>query len=54
MHEWADVERLVRADFSPEQVAHRLALEGGLPISHETVYRHIYADKKNGGDLHQH
>ncbi len=53
-HEWADVERLVRADFSPEQVEHRLALEGGLRISHETVYRHIYADKKNGGDLHQH
>lgn len=54
LHEWADVERLVRADFSPEQIEHRLALEGGLRISHETVYRHIYADKKNGGDLHQH
>ena len=54
LHEWADVERLVRADFSPEQVEHRLALEGGLRISHETVYRYIYADKRNGGDLHQH
>jgi IS30 family transposase len=38
----------------PEQVALRLALEGGLQISHETVHRHIYADKKNRGDLHQH
>ncbi len=35
-----------------QQVEHSLALEGGLRISHETVYRHIYADKKTGGDLH--
>lgn len=52
--EWAEVERLVRGDLSPEQTASRLALEGALQISHETIYRYIYADKREGGDLHRH
>ncbi len=30
---------------SPEQVAAQ------LPVSHETLYQHIYADKLQGGDL---
>lgn len=54
MPEWTEVERLVRLDMSPEQVARRLALEGGLQISHETIYLHIYADKRRGGDLWRH
>ena len=52
--EWAEVERLIRADLSPEQAANRLELEGNLRISPESIYRHIYADKGGGGDLHQH
>lgn len=52
--EWAEVERLIREDLSPEQAANRLELEGGLQISHEIIYQHLYADKRNGGDLHQH
>jgi len=52
--EWAEVERLIREDLSPEQAANRLELEDGLQISHEIIYQHIYADKRNGGDLHQH
>ena len=31
--------------WSPEQIAAR------LPISHETLYRHVYADKAQGGVL---
>lgn len=54
LHDWAEVERLTRQDFSPEQVAYRLELEGGLQISHETIYRHIYADKRRGGVLWRH
>ena len=54
LNEWAEVERLTRADLSPEQVANRLEREGGLQISPETIYRHIYADKRNGGDMHKH
>jgi IS30 family transposase len=53
-NEWAEVERLTREDLSPEQVANRLELEGSLLISPETIYLRIYADKRNGGDLHQH
>ena len=47
--EWAEVERLIRMDMSPEQAFCRLALECGLRISHETIYVHIYEDKRRGG-----
>ncbi|CAH1386403.1 HTH_38 domain-containing protein [Candidatus Nitrotoga sp. M5] len=52
--EWGEVERLIREDLSPEQAANRLELEGGLQISHEIIYQHLYTDKRNGGDLHRH
>ena len=52
--DWAEVARLTRQDFSPEQTAARLELEGGLSISHEVIYQHIYADKRTGGDLWRH
>ena len=52
--EWTEVERLIRLDMSPEQASCRLALEGEFHISHETIYLHIYEDKRRGGDLWQH
>ena len=52
--EWMEVEALIRQDYSPEQVSGRLRLEGGLRISHETIYRHIWRDKQAGGTLYQH
>jgi IS30 family transposase len=52
--DWDGVEALIRQDMSPDQAAERLALEGGLRISHETIYQHIYADKRGGGKLWQH
>jgi len=54
LSDWTEVERLVRLDMSPEQAARRLALESVLQISHETIYLHIYADKRRGGDLWRH
>ncbi|NOT69056.1 MAG: hypothetical protein HOP04_12245 [Methylophilaceae bacterium] len=51
--DWAQVDPLIRQDFSPEQTAHRLKQEGRLQISHETIYQLIYADKRSGGDPHQ-
>jgi len=39
---------LVRQEWSPEQIA------GIMNISHETVYRHVYADKDCGGKLFMH
>jgi IS30 family transposase len=51
---WARVQALLREDWSPEQVAGWLRRRGELAISHETIYRYIWADKRRGGTLHQH
>jgi IS30 family transposase len=52
--EWERVQALVREDWSPEQVAGWLRRWGHLAISHETIYRYIWADKRAGGQLYQH
>jgi transposase, IS30 family len=39
------VNALLQLQWSPEQVA------GKLPVSHETLYQHVYADKSQGGKL---
>jgi IS30 family transposase len=46
------VEGLLRKKWSPEQISGRLRREGGLRISHETIYRHVWQDKFEGGDLY--
>lgn len=51
---WRQIEPLLREQWSPEQVAGRLAEDGKLSISHETIYQHIWRDKAAGGDLHKH
>jgi IS30 family transposase len=48
------VERLIRLDLSPEQAVGRLGVEGTPVMSHETVYKWIWMDKKQGGSLWQH
>lgn len=49
-----EVERLVRKDWSPEQVSGHLRRAGGLRISHETIYGWVWLDKEMGGTLWQH
>jgi len=49
---WRVVERLLRRDWSPEQISGRLKLEGQPSVSHERIYQHIYRDKRGGGTLH--
>ena len=44
---------LVEWQWSPEQIAGRLAQEDGIKVSHESIYQHIWADKKRGGKLYQ-
>ena len=44
----------MREEWSPEQVSGHLRLERELAISHETIYRHIWRDLRNGGTLHEH
>jgi len=52
--DWARVQTLVREDWSPEQIAGRLRADQELAISHETIYRYIWADKAAGGTLYTH
>ena len=51
---WALVEKLLRQDWSPEQIAGRLKKERGIRISHEWIYQYVLNDKQAGGDLYRH
>jgi IS30 family transposase len=51
---WAVVEKLLRQDWSPEQISGRLKKEQKVYISHEWIYQHVLADKRAGGDLYKH
>jgi IS30 family transposase len=46
--DWLSAEAFLKRQWSPEQIA------AEVPISHETIYRHIYADKAQGGVLYKH
>ena len=52
--DFAAVEELLRRQWSPEQVSGYLRRTGRLDISHETIYRHVWRDKKRGGLLYTH
>jgi len=48
---WAVVKRLLRQDWSPEQISGRLKKEQRVCISHEWIYQYVLKDKRAGGDL---
>ncbi|MDE9541314.1 IS30 family transposase, partial [Xenorhabdus bovienii] len=48
------INQLIWQDLSPEQTVGYLKREMGISLHHETIYRLIYKDKINGGDLWQH
>ena len=48
------VEFYIKQDWSPEQISGYLASAEDIQISHETIYQHIWADKRNGGSLYKH
>lgn len=52
--QWLLVEALLEKKWSPEQISERLRQEGKLSISHETIYRYVYKDKRQGGMLFKH
>jgi transposase, IS30 family len=52
--DFALIDELLRRQWSPEQVAGHLRRTGQLLISHETIYRHVWRDKKDGGALYTH
>lgn len=45
---------LLKEKFSPEQIAGYLKAVGLLRISHETIYKHVWRDKDDGGALWTH
>src|SRR5881394_2177676 len=51
LEQWQLVEQLIRADLSPEQISGRLRRDHVLRISHETIYKRIWNDKRHGGNL---
>ena len=50
------IEKYIRAklkqDWSPEQISGRMKFDTGVSVVHETIYRYIYTNKKNGGKLY--
>lgn len=48
----ARVEALLANQWSPEQIAGYLRRRGELHISHETIYRHVWQDRRHGGTLY--
>jgi IS30 family transposase len=52
--DFALIDELLRRQWSPEQVAGHLRREGRLSVSHETIYRHVWRDKREGGTLYTH
>lgn len=48
---WTQAQEQLREEWSPEQMAGRLKRTGTERMSHETIYRRVYADKAAGGDL---
>lgn len=44
---------LVQKQWSPEQISGRLEMETGVKVSHESIYQHIWRDKKAGGTLYK-
>lgn len=49
---WMEIDAAIKDHWSPEQICGRRRLEGKQAVSHEWIYRHIYQNKCNGGDLH--
>lgn len=45
---------LTEADFSPEQIVGKSKKDGVSCVSHETIYKFVWNDKKEGGDLYKH
>ena len=47
------IEQCLKKDWSPEQIAGRFKHTGVISLHHETIYRYILADKKQGGQLYK-
>ncbi len=48
------VDNCIKDDWSPEQTAGRLKEKGIISLHHETIYRYLLSDRKEGGTLYKH
>jgi len=48
------IESKLKMDWSPEQISGWFEKNQKTSISHESIYLHVWRDKKAGGDLYQH
>jgi IS30 family transposase len=51
---WSEIDHWLCNDWNPEQVSGWLKSRKDLHVSHEWIYQHVLADKRNGGDLYHH
>jgi IS30 family transposase len=51
---WLLVESKLRLDWSPEQISGWLTKNNQQSVSHEQIYRHVYAEQRAGGELYKH
>ena len=51
---WILVERLLREDWSPEQISEWLNNEHQIAVSHESIYQFVLKDKRQEGNLYLH
>lgn len=45
---------LTHEQWSPQQIAAVMRGQEGIKLCHETIYRHVWQDKKHGGTLYTH
>jgi len=48
----AYIKEKIELKWSPEQISGRMKLEGIFSVSHETIYKYLLQDKKEGGQLY--
>ena len=46
------INKKIKVRWSPEQISGWLDATKGIKLSHETIYRHIWSDKRSGGQLY--
>ena len=49
--QWSQVERLLRRKWSPQQIVGRRRARGEQTMSKETIYRHVWRERRTGGQL---
>lgn len=52
--DWQLIGELINQDLSPEQISGLLRRDHLVQVSHETIYKHIWWDKRQGGTLYRH